>query len=291
MKKSIAVWILAAGFIVCVSLATAHAQEERQQTEPRRLVELRAKYERDRVTALKPLLTQYKKDLEQLQRSLAQARDSNGVLAVKAEIETLGEFTETVAEAVTQTVTQKRGLPRTLRELSGAWKIVRVSPTGEPGDKGFAYFFINNGREPWEEWTFDSKQKWWRVKFQRDGWANETLVFTNMVGNALSGKYYPEGADVLMVPLAPAMIDLPKSLNAFDGFWGFTGIGWSEVAIEFRNGKTPDGRYSLRLNETKKTLDLYERGIKDPPVQFLPVETDVWMGMSKSPIPKTIRRK
>ena len=183
---------------------------------------------------------------------------------------------------------QGSGIPGTMQRLKGAWKIVRESPEGTSA-KGFVYFFIDN-HEPWDGWKFDSKLKLWRVDFRRDLWAKDMFVFNSMEGSALRGEIYPEKKPVLMVPLDLANFQLPKSVALFDGFWSYAFSGHNEIVVEFKNGKSLDGIYSLRLNKNKKTLDLSEQGVKEP-VQFLPVENDVWMGMGGSSIPKTLRRK
>lgn len=276
--------VVIASVFCLLSLSVAYAQVQDQNNEPKRLVELRAKY---------------KTDLEQLQRALAQAGDVNGAQLVTAEIKSMFESAGTVEKVgpqqpgVPETTQRlgggKPGMPDKMQRLNGAWKVVRDSPEGKEA-KGFVYFFVDHGRAPWDGWNFDARQKLWRVGFKRDGWANDLLVFDSMDGSALSGKIYPEGVHILMVPLNPAQIELPKQVSSFDGFWSYAGIGWSEIVLEFKNGRTVDGRYSLRLNEKDKTLELLEKGTKTP-VQFLPVETDVWMGMLSSQIPRTIRRK
>ena len=84
--------------VLCLlSLCATLAQEESPSEEPKRLVELRAKYMRTRVAVLKPVLTQYKLELDQLQRSLTQAGDLNGALSVQAEANSLADDISVIA--------------------------------------------------------------------------------------------------------------------------------------------------------------------------------------------------
>ena len=80
---------VAASVLCLLSLSQIYGQEKEAKPEPKRLAELRAKYDRDRVTALRPILTQYQRDLDGLQKSLTQAGDLDGALAVKSEIDGL----------------------------------------------------------------------------------------------------------------------------------------------------------------------------------------------------------
>ena len=237
------------------------------------------------------LLNLYVARLGQLKTSLLKADNMQGALKVDQEVKKtefiLGEVMARLTPCVPAPVSVKKAapvnasaapptaptgtvnklsskkteIPESIQHLNGPWKIVRDSPQGTEA-KGFVYFLIDN-REPWDGWTFDFKEKLWRVSFKRDGWANDMLVFDSMEGAALRGKIYPEGSVIRMIPLDASKIVLPKSVNDLDGYWSYSGVGWSDSVLECKNGKTQDGHYSLRLNQSKKALELTEKALPD----------------------------
>gem|GEM_PF-4227415 len=206
---------------------------------------------------------------------------------------TLGSIAPANAQGPTATTPpgttgQTGPIPGTLDQLNGPWKLVQMGRNGKEG-KTLACFFIDNGKAPWDGWKFDLTQKSWKVNFKRNAWATDMLVFDGIEGSALLGTLHPDGFAVRMIPLNLEKFDFPRSVSYFDGIWSYNFNGHTDIAIEIKNGKTRDGRYSLRLNSGKKFLELSEKGVKTRAL-FVQLEENVWMGMGGSQLPKTLRQ-